>query len=134
MNKEKLIDMAKKAMANAYAPYSHFKVGAALLTKNGKVFTGCNVENSSYGASMCAERVAVFKAVSEGEQEFSAIAVVTDTEDPAMPCGMCRQVLSEFATDLKVYAANLDGKVKETTLKELLPYAFTKEDLNGGEK
>ncbi len=130
MNKEELIDMAKEARKNAYAPYSKFKVGAALLTKSGKVFTGCNVENSSFGASMCAERVAVFKAVSEGEREFKAIAVVTDTDDPAMPCGMCRQVLSEFSMDIKVYAANLDGKVKTTTLRELLPYAFTKEDLN----
>ncbi len=130
MNKEELIDMAKEARKNAYAPYSKFKVGAALLTKSGKVFTGCNVENSSFGASMCAERVAVFKAVSEGEREFKAIAVVTDTDDPAMPCGMCRQVLSEFSMDIKVYAANLDGKVKTTTLRELLPHAFTKEDLN----
>ncbi len=130
MNKEELIDMAKEARKNAYAPYSKFKVGAALLTKSGKVFTGCNVENSSFGASMCAERVAVFKAVSEGEREFKAIAVVTDTDDPAMPCGMCRQVLSEFSMDIKVYAANLDGKVKTTTLRDLLPYAFTKEDLN----
>ena len=130
MNKEELIDVAKKARKNAYAPYSKFKVGAALLTKSGKVFTGCNVENSSFGASMCAERVAVFKAVSEGEREFEAIAVVTDTDDPAMPCGMCRQVLSEFSMDIEVYAANLDGKVKTTTLRELLPYAFTKEDLN----
>ncbi len=130
MNKEELIDVAKEARKNAYAPYSKFKVGAALLTKSGKVFTGCNVENSSFGASMCAERVAVFKAVSEGEREFKAIAVVTDTNDPAMPCGMCRQVLSEFSMDIEVYAANLDGKVKTTTLRELLPYAFTKEDLN----
>lgn len=130
MKKEELVDIAKKARENAYAPYSKFKVGAALLTKNGKVFTGCNVENSSFGASMCAERVAVFKAVSEGEREFDAIAVVTDTDDPAMPCGMCRQVLSEFSMDIKIYAANLNGKVKTTTLRELLPYAFTKEDLN----
>ena len=130
MNKEELVNIAKKARENAYAPYSKFKVGAALLTKSGKVFTGCNVENSSFGASMCAERVAVFKAVSEGEREFDAIAVVTDTEDPAMPCGMCRQVLSEFSMDIKIYAANLNGKVKTTTLRELLPYAFTKEDLN----
>jgi len=130
MNKEELVNIAKKARENAYAPYSKFKVGAVLLTKSGKIFTGCNVENSSFGASMCAERVAVFKAVSEGEREFDAIAVVTDTDDPAMPCGMCRQVLSEFSMDIKIYAANLNGKVKTTTLRELLPYAFTKEDLN----
>ncbi len=134
MNKEKLIELAKEVRDRAYAPYSNFKVGAALLTKSGKIFTGCNVENSSYGASMCAERVAVFKAVSEGETEFLQIAVVTDTEEPAMPCGMCRQVLAEFSPHIKIYAANLEGKVVETTLDELLPYAFTKEDLKGGEK
>ncbi len=131
MNKEKLIELARIARENAYAPYSHFKVGTALLTKNGKVFTGCNIENSSFGASMCAERVAVFKAVSEGEREFETIALVTNTEEPAMPCGICRQVLSEFAPNIKIYAANLTGTVKETSLKELLPYAFTKEDLGG---
>ena len=129
MKKEQLVDIAKKAREYAYAPYSKFKVGAALLTKSGKIFTGCNVENSSFGASMCAERVAVFKAVSEGEREFEAIAVVTDTVDPAMPCGMCRQVLSEFSLDIKIYAANLNGEVKSTTLRELLPFAFTKKDL-----
>ncbi len=131
MNKDKLIEMAKEARKNAYAPYSNFKVGAALLTKSGRVFTGCNVENSSFGASMCAERVAVFKAVNEGEREFQAIAVVTDTKEPAMPCGLCRQVLSEFSLDIKIYAANLNGDVRETTLKDLLPYAFTKKDLGG---
>ncbi len=134
MNKEELIEIARKARENAYAPYSNFKVGAALLTKSGKVVTGCNVENSSYGASMCAERVAVFKAISEGEKEFAEIAVITDAEEPAMPCGMCRQVLAEFSPRIKVYAANLRGKVIETTLDKLLPYAFTKEDLQGGEK
>ncbi len=131
MKKEELINLAKKARENAYAPYSKFKVGAALLTKSGKAFTGCNVENSSFGASMCAERVAVFKAVSTGEREFTEIAVVTDTKDPAMPCGMCRQVLSEFAPNIKIYAANLNGKIKEITLEKLLPYAFTKENLGG---
>ncbi len=131
MNKDKLVEMAKEARKNAYAPYSNFKVGAALLTKSGRVFTGCNVENSSFGASMCAERVAVFKAVNEGEREFQAIAVVTDTKEPAMPCGLCRQVLSEFSLDIKIYAANLNGDVRETTLKDLLPYAFTKKDLGG---
>ncbi len=131
MNKDKLIEMAKEARKNAYAPYSNFKVGAALLTKSGRVFTGCNVENSSFGASMCAERVAVFKAVSEGEREFQSIAVVTNTKEPAMPCGLCRQVLSEFSLDIKIYAANLNGDVRETTLKDLLPYAFTKKDLGG---
>ncbi len=131
MKKEELINLAKKAREKAYAPYSHFKVGAALLTKDGQAFTGCNVENSSFGASMCAERVAIFKAISMGERTFTEIAIVTDAEDPAMPCGICRQVLSEFVQDIKIYAANLKGKIKETTLKELLPYAFTKKDLGG---
>jgi cytidine deaminase len=131
MNKEELIEIAKKTREKAYAPYSNFKVGAALLTKSGKVFTGCNVENASFGASMCAERVAVFKAVSEGETEFEAIAVVGDTDNPTTPCGMCRQVLSEFSLDIKIYSANLNGKVQENTLREILPYAFTKKNLGG---
>ncbi len=129
INKDELLGMAVKARDNAYAPYSHFRVGAAILAGNGKVYTGCNIENSSYGASVCAERVALFKAVSEGEKEFLAIAIATDTEKPVMPCGICRQALSEFALNLKIYAINIDGKVKETSLNELLPDAFTKEDL-----
>ena len=126
--KEKLIEMAKKARDNAYAPYSNFKVGAALLTEDGEIFTGANVENASYGLSICAERVAVFKAVSEGKRKFKAIAVVADTEKPTPPCGACRQVLAEFG-DIEVIMANLKGDVKVMKLSELLPEAFTPEDL-----
>jgi len=129
IDRDELLKMAVKARNNAYAPYSHFKVGATILTKNGKVYSGCNIENSSYGASICAERVALFKAVSEGEKEFLAIAIATDTKKPVMPCGICRQVLSEFAPNLKIYAINIDGKVKEALLDQILPDAFTKEDL-----
>ncbi|MEA3312936.1 MAG: cytidine deaminase [Caldisericota bacterium] len=129
MNRDELLKMAIKARNNAYAPYSHFKVGAAILAKNGKVYSGCNIENSSYGASVCAERVALFTAVSEGEKEFLSIAIATDTKKPVMPCGICRQVLSEFAPNLKIYAINIDGKVKEALLDQILPDAFTKEDL-----
>ena len=126
--KEKLIEMAKKARDNAYAPYSNFKVGAALLTEDGEIFTGANVENASYGLSICAERVAVFKAVSEGKRKLKAIAVVADTEKPTPPCGACRQVLAEFG-DIEVIMANLKGDVKVMKLSELLPEAFTPEDL-----
>jgi cytidine deaminase len=131
--KEELIDKAIKAREKAYAPYSKFKVGAALLTKSGKIFTGANIENASYGASMCAERVAVFKAISEGETEIIEIAVVTDEKTPAMPCGICRQVLREFSTNLKIYAANLNGKILETTIDKLLPKAFTRKNLENKE-
>ncbi len=126
--REKLIEMAKRARENAYAPYSNFKVGAALLTEDGEIFTGANVENASYGLSICAERVAVFKAVSEGKRKFKAIAVVADTEKPTPPCGACRQVLAEFG-DIEVIMANLKGDVKVMKLSELLPEAFTPDDL-----
>lgn len=129
--REKLVKYAIEARKNAYAPYSHFKVGAALLAKNGKIYTGCNIENSSYGASVCAERVAMFKAVSEGEREFVALALVTDTDEPVMPCGICRQVLAEFAPKLKIYSATISGVVKEVTLDKIFPDAFTKKDLGG---
>jgi len=93
---EELISLAKKACSNAYAPYSKFNVGAALLTKNGKIFTGSNIENASYGATVCAERVAIFKAVSEGEREFESIAIYTNADKLSFPCGICRQVMIEF--------------------------------------
>lgn len=129
--REELIKYAIEARKNAYAPYSHFNVGAALLTKNGKIYTGCNIENSSYGASVCAERVAMFKAVSEGEREFTALALVTDTKEPVMPCGICRQVLAEFAPQLKIYSATISGIVKETTLDKIFLDAFTIKNLGG---
>lgn len=127
--KTELIEAAKKAREKAYAPYSKFKVGAAILTKSRKVYTGANIENSSYGASVCAERVAVFDAINSGETEIVELAVVTDKNEPVMPCGICRQVLTEFSKNLKIYAANLNGKVIETTLAKILPMAFTREDL-----
>ncbi|HOL09636.1 MAG TPA: cytidine deaminase [Bacillota bacterium] len=121
---ERLVAAAISARERAYAPYSNYKVGAALLTKQGKIYTGCNVENASYGASICAERTAVVKAVSEGETEFEAIAIVTDDPSLGSPCGICRQFLAEFGTDIRLIIANLNGAKIERTLKEYLPYAF----------
>ena len=118
-----LIELAKKAMQNAYAPYSKFKVGAAVLTKNGKVYTGCNVENSSYGLTMCAERVAVFKAVSEGEREFYKIAIVSSAGKKTFPCGACRQVLYEFSDNMEIILEE-DGEIYKTSLKDLFPEGF----------
>jgi cytidine deaminase len=124
MADEKLIEIAKKVSDNAYAPYSQFKVGAALLCKSGKVFTGCNVENSSYGLTNCAERTAVFKAVSEGESEFVKMVIYTDSEILFTPCGACRQVLSEFNDSIKILIVS-NSEQKETDLKELLPMNFS---------
>jgi len=124
---KKLIEKAKKARENAYAPYSNFKVGAAILTEDGDVYTGVNVENASFGLTICAERVALFKAVSDGKRSFKAVAVVADTEEPIPPCGACRQVLSEFG-DMEVIMANLKGSVKITRLKDLLPDSFKFEE------
>ena len=124
MENKKLIQEAKKARGNAYVPYSKFKVGAALLSKKDKVYTGANVENSSYGLSMCAERVALFGAVSSGEKEFSKLAIVADTKEPVTPCGACRQILLEFCDDLEIISATIKGKVKRYTLKELYPFPF----------
>ena len=123
-----LIELANEARRRAYAPYSNYPVGAALRTKSGKMFTGVNVENAAYPTGMCAERTAVFKAVSEGEREFEVIAVVTD--NGGSPCGACRQVLAEFGQDTIVLIANGDGALlQETTVKDLLPGAFTPEHL-----
>ncbi len=127
---DNLVKMAKEALANAYAPYSKFKVGAAILTASGKIYTGVNIENASYGATVCAERVAIFKAVSDGEREIVEIAVASNAENPAAPCGICRQVMAEFALNAKIYIAGRKGKVVETTVKEILPFAFTAKDLN----
>ena len=129
--KQSLIDLANEARRRAYAPYSNYPVGAALRTKTGRLFTGVNVENAAYPTTICAERVAVFKAVSEGEREFEVIAVVTD--NGGSPCGSCRQVLAEFGLDTIVLIANGQGKlIKQTTIKELLPEAFTPEHLSRG--
>jgi cytidine deaminase len=124
-----LVKRAIEARQNAYAPYSKYRVGAALLTQSGKVFTGVNVENAAYPTGMCAERVAVFKAVSEGEKDFEAIAVVT--ANSGSPCGSCRQVLSEFGLDIVIIIANVEGEIAEvTTVRKLLPGAFGPEDLS----
>ncbi len=122
MTDEELIGCAAKAKRGAYAPYSHFKVGAALLTRSGKVYLGCNVENAAYGECMCAERVALFKAISEGERDFAAIAIVGDN-GLCPPCGSCRQVLSEFCKgDMPVIL--LGEKLERHALSELLPLSF----------
>jgi cytidine deaminase len=131
MTDGELIARARQARAKAYAPYSNFPVGAALLGRSGNVYTGCNVENAAYPLTTCAERTAVAKAVSEGEQEFEAIAVVTATG--ASPCGACRQILREFAGpagDLRVLVADLAGRVQTYTVAELLPASFTPEQLS----
>ncbi len=127
MTDDQLIASAAAARERAYAPYSNFKVGAALKGKSGRVYSGCNVENAAYGPSMCAERTAIFKAVSEGEREFEAIAVVT--ENGASPCGSCRQVMMEFAPDMTVIIADTQGRTRSTTVRDLLPDGFTPEHL-----
>jgi len=119
-----LIKAARLARERAHAPYSHFKVGAALLSKTGQVFTGCNIENASYGLTICAERVALFKALSEGVQEFSKIVVVADTEVLTPPCGACRQIIWEFCGNVAVILANLRGKSETHRMDKLLPHAF----------
>jgi cytidine deaminase len=129
MNDEELIAMAIEAREKAYAPYSGFPVGAALLTRSDQVFTGCNVENAMFGLTVCAERVAVFKAVCAGERDFKAIAVAT--APGASPCGSCRQVLREFGRDLRVLVADTEGNSREFTLEQLLPKAFPDWSLEG---
>lgn len=124
MEDKELIAAAKKYRENAYVPYSKFKVGAAVLTKKGNVYGGCNIENSSFPVTNCAERTAIFKAVSEGEQEFAAIALIADTPGPCSPCGACRQVMVEFKIP-RIIMANMKGDVKVVTLEEIMPYAFT---------
>jgi cytidine deaminase len=119
-----LVAAARAAREKAHAPYSKFKVGAALETADGRVFTGCNIENATYGLTLCAERVAMFKAMSEGYREFTRIAVVADTEDPTPPCGPCRQILWEFGGDLEVLLANLEDEKGRVHLHELLPMPF----------
>jgi len=129
--KQSLIDLANEARRRAYVPYSNYPVGAALRTKTGRLFTGVNVENAAYPTTICAERVAVFKAVSEGEREFEVIAVVTN--NGGSPCGSCRQVLAEFGLDTIVLIADGTGKlIHTTTVGELLPKAFTPEHLSRG--
>jgi cytidine deaminase len=127
MNDQELIRLAQTARENAYAPYSRYQVGAALLTQSGQVFTGCNVENAVYPLCTCAERAAVAKAVSEGQREFAAIAVAT--RNGGSPCGSCRQVLREFAPHLRILLADEAGHVRQYTLDQLLPDSFGPESL-----
>lgn len=129
--REELIERAKEARKRAYVPYSQFAVGAALQAADGRIYLGCNIENASFGLTNCAERTALFKAVSEGKTQFVALAVVADINDPVTPCGACRQVLIEFCPpDMPVILANYTGKQKVTTVSQLLPGAFVKEDLD----
>ncbi len=128
MQAEDLVKAAKAAREFSYSPYSKFKVGAAVLTKTGKIYGGCNIENASYGITNCAERTAIFKAVSDGERELEALAVIADTDGPTAPCGACLQVIAEFKIN-KIIMANLKGDTKIVTLQEILPYSFSDEDL-----
>ena len=127
---EALLDMARQAMQHSYSPYSGYPVGAALLCADGRVFTGCNVENASFGLTNCAERTAVFKAVSEGVREFTAIAIASEKSAP-WPCGACRQVLEEFAPDIRILVTWGDGQKDESTLPQLLPHGFGPRDVRG---
>ncbi|MDZ7672101.1 MAG: cytidine deaminase [Halanaerobiales bacterium] len=129
VKKEKLYNAAKDVIDNAYVPYSNFPLAAALLTKEGKIFTGVNIENAAYGATMCAERTAIFKAVSEGYKDFEAILVLTNTNNPVSPCGTCRQVINEFNEDLEVIMMTKDKNEITKTNNELLPGSFSKDDM-----
>jgi cytidine deaminase len=130
MDKNSLIQEAIEARKQAYTPYSKFQVGAAVLTESGHVYRGCNIENASYGLTNCAERTAIFKAISEGEPKVEAIAIVADTDGPVSPCGACRQVIAEFSdNNTKVYLSNLKGDLLETSIAELLPGFFKSTDM-----
>jgi cytidine deaminase len=126
---DSLITAARKARENAHAKFSNFKVGAALLSSSGKIYGGCNVENATYGLTVCAERVAIFKAISEGERHFDAIAVVTDTGALIPPCGACRQLIWEFCGDVPVVMANLQGKTEIVPMSQLFPKPFDSSSL-----
>lgn len=126
-----LVAEALRVRNNAYAPYSNFKVGAALLGESGKVYHGCNVENSSYGLCVCAERSAVARAVADGERRFKGIVVATQSEPPSPPCGMCRQTLSEFSHDMPVVLVNEKGSRVDSSLDELFPMSFSNDYLEG---
>jgi len=127
-DRRSLIDLAVEASRRAYAPYSNYLVGAALRTKSGRIFTGCNIENAAYPTGMCAERVAIFKAVSEGERQFEVMAVATS--NGGTPCGSCRQVMAEFGLDTVILVSDAQGRLQqETTVADLLPGAFTPKDM-----
>ena len=129
MTERELVEQALEMRRFSYAPYSHFRVGAALECEDGSVYTGCNVENAAYGSSLCAERTALVKAVSEGRRRFVRLAVAGDSADYCWPCGACRQMLREFGTDLEVLAANREGEYVAISLEELLPHSFGPETL-----
>lgn len=132
MDKQALMKQAIEARKRAYVPYSKFQVGAALLTEEGKVYLGGNIENAAYSLCNCAERTALFKAFSEGDKNYKAIAVAADTPKAVSPCGACRQVMAELCPpEMPVFLTNLNGDVWETTVSALIPGAFTKEDLRG---
>lgn len=133
-NHKELIESAKAARLHSVAPFSNFLVGAALKTADGKVYTGCNVESASYGLTVCAERIAIWKALSEGEREFTDLAVVADTESLTPPCGTCRQIIWEFCKHATIILANLDGESAICNIKELLPRAFDARFLSGAKK
>jgi cytidine deaminase len=124
-----LINVAKQSRENAHAPYSNFRVGAALRATSGRIFGACNVENATYGLTVCAERIAIFKALSEGERGFDAISVVTDTETLTPPCGACRQLIWEFCGDIPVILSNLKGKTETIQMRDLFPKPFDSSNL-----
>lgn len=125
-----LIELAQKTMSHAYAPYSQFKVGCAVKSQSGKTFVGCNIENSSYGATVCAERVAIFAMVASGETALKELTLVSSSKDPVVPCGMCLQVISEFGSECELTCFSNDGKTsKKFSLKDLLPHGFSKKSL-----
>ncbi|OBZ33972.1 cytidine deaminase [Megasphaera sp. DISK 18] len=129
MSDADLIELARDYRRHSYSPYSHFPVGAAVLMESGRVFGGCNIENASYPLSNCAERTAIFKALSEGERAFKALAVVADTDGPCSPCGACRQVMAEFRIP-RIIMANMKGDMAVVSWEELLPYAFSGDALS----
>lgn len=129
MKYSNLIKEAKEAMKNSYSPYSNFAVGAALLTSEGKVYRGCNIENAAYSATNCAERTAIFSAIANGEQSFEAIAVVSSSGNYTYPCGVCRQVIAEFMPQGKLIFSNEAGEYQVFTIEDILPYSFTQKDL-----
>lgn len=131
---QQLIETAKAARLQSVAPFSKFLVGAAVKTKAGKVYTGCNIESASYGLTVCGERVAIWKALSEGEREFIELAIVADTESLTPPCGTCRQIIHEFCEDATIVLANLHGETETCTIDELLPRAFDARFLSGAAK
>ncbi|MDY0405732.1 cytidine deaminase [Virgibacillus sp. 179-BFC.A HS] len=130
MDQSTLINAAKEIREKAYVPYSKFAVGAALLTKSGKIYTGCNIENAAYGVTCCAERIAIFKAIADGEKEFQHMAVVADSNRPVPPCGSCRQVMSEFFPEnMEITLTNLQDENKNILMKDLLPFSFQSADM-----